>query len=290
MIIKSLYHGTRENPIKFPLHPMGTIVPMNKQLEINRSRAAHKRFLVRPDLRVGELGRKFSTDFGQGVYLTDNREFAHLHACAKGAPGYVYQFDLDLDGLNVYRFAHTNLQWLLYVAFNRGSFARTMAPELHDDINKFKADYDVIIGPTANDRYYNFLQYFLSYRTDFILRMGHQTILGILSKTQLPTQYTLLTPKACSQARKIFEKKITDAEFEEYNQKADKRQQMNIEESNRVFDAMQQTNVGYNLEGLVAYLETQKIRFSAIPEQIDYDPQVDRQMHSSKEAMFDERQ
>ncbi len=86
-------------------------------------------------------GRK-NADFGQGFYLTDDKEFAHRWARErKGEQTIVNTYELDTDDLVIYRFER-NEEWFGYIYGNRN----------------FKPDEliaDVIIGPIANDTIYN---------------------------------------------------------------------------------------------------------------------------------------
>ena len=85
-----------------------------------------------PDIRHG---RK-NADFGQGFYLTPEREFA----CRWAGDGFVLnEYELDLSDLKVHRFGR-DAGWFEYIFHNRRS---------QDDLPA-----DVIIGPVANDTIY----------------------------------------------------------------------------------------------------------------------------------------
>ena len=87
-------------------------------------------------------GRK-NADLGQGFYTTDNSEFANRWAREKnGSDTVVNTYELDLDGLKVKRFER-NEEWFRYVFSNRRSMS-----------DKF-SEYDVVIGPIANDTIFN---------------------------------------------------------------------------------------------------------------------------------------
>lgn len=87
-------------------------------------------------------------DFGQGFYLTDIRSQAE-HLAAKKAKlfgGYPiiqeYEFNeelLDNGDLKVLRFENPSREWAEFIFRNRNR-----------DLN-FTHDYDVVIGPIAND-------------------------------------------------------------------------------------------------------------------------------------------
>ena len=93
---------------------------------------------------------KRNKDFGQGFYTT------HLHEQAVywskriadryGGTPEVTVFDFDLaaaqaDGLNIKIFEKPDKEWALFVMANR-----------RQEEKEFKHDYDIVIGPVANDR------------------------------------------------------------------------------------------------------------------------------------------
>ena len=82
-----------------------------------------------PDLRHG---RK-NADFGQGFYLTPDRDFTYRWARRDAI---VNVYELDETGLNIHRFKR-DIEWFNYIFHNR---------RVEDTI-----DADVIIGPIAND-------------------------------------------------------------------------------------------------------------------------------------------
>ena len=89
-------------------------------------------------------GRK-NADLGQGFYTTDNEEFANRWAREKtGSQTVINTYELDLEGLKVKRFERDE-EWFRYVFSNR----RSMPDEF--------GEYDVVIGPIANDTIFNTL-------------------------------------------------------------------------------------------------------------------------------------
>ena len=86
------------------------------------------------EIRVPDLyrGRK-NADFGQGFYLTPDKEFTYRWA---GENAVVNEYELDLTGLRVHRFERDE-DWFQYIYQNR---------RVKDTI-----EADVIIGPIAND-------------------------------------------------------------------------------------------------------------------------------------------
>jgi len=97
-----------------------------------------------------EKGKPFK-DFGRGFYVTESKEHAIKLALrnkriekerfGKSCEAYVYTYELDMSKLsnfNIKKFNIANHEWLLFVISNRKARDRTH-------------NYDVVIGPTAND-------------------------------------------------------------------------------------------------------------------------------------------
>ncbi len=82
-----------------------------------------------PDIR---RGRK-NADFGQGFYLSPDRDFSSRWA---GADAVINEYDLDESGLVIHRFSRDE-EWFSYIFHNRRA---------RDDLSA-----DVVIGPIAND-------------------------------------------------------------------------------------------------------------------------------------------
>jgi hypothetical protein len=91
-----------------------------------------------PDVHYG---RK-NADFGQGFYTTDDSSFAGRWVREKsGAEVVVNKYELDESSLKIKRLERDR-SWFEYIFSNR-----RVKPDIY-------ADYDVIIGPIANDTIY----------------------------------------------------------------------------------------------------------------------------------------
>ena len=94
--------------------------------------------IEKPDVHHG---RK-NADFGQGFYTTDDQEFASRWVREKtGADIIINQYALDDSDLKVKKLER-NKEWFEYIFANR-----RVRPDVY-------ADYDLIIGPIANDTIY----------------------------------------------------------------------------------------------------------------------------------------
>lgn len=94
--------------------------------------------IEKPDVHYG---RK-NADFGQGFYTTDSEEFAHRWARqSEGKDVIINHYELDEAGLKVKEFERDS-EWFRYIFSNRRSM-----PDAY-------SEYDLIIGPIANDTIY----------------------------------------------------------------------------------------------------------------------------------------
>ena len=92
----------------------------------------------RPDIRYG---RK-NADFGQGFYMTPNRDFAEKWV--KTGSACMNTYELNTEGLRVHRFGRDE-EWFRYLSANRAGKPDSMP------------NADVIIGPIANDTLFDTL-------------------------------------------------------------------------------------------------------------------------------------
>ncbi len=100
------------------------------------------------EIRLSE-GKKYK-DFGQGFYTTHIKEqavyWSRRIAERFGGVPVVTEFEFDLQsavsaGLKVKQFEKPDREWALFVMANR-----------RQDGNEFHHDYDIVIGPVADDR------------------------------------------------------------------------------------------------------------------------------------------
>ena len=125
-------------------------------------------------------------DFGTGFYLTSNYEqaarWAKLTVQRRGeGKETVSVFDFDetsLDSLKILRFEAANREWLEYVTANRKNLT------LKND------DYDIVIGPVANDRTMPVISLYFSGIYDI-----EETIRRLLPQ-KLHDQYVFRTEKS----------------------------------------------------------------------------------------------
>ena len=94
-----------------------------------------------PDLNAGRR----NADFGKGFYLSDNKEFSIRWAKKrKGLTTYINTYELDMNDLNIKKL-RKDKHWFKNIYLNRLN------------VKDIYADYDVVIGPIANDTIFDTL-------------------------------------------------------------------------------------------------------------------------------------
>lgn len=110
--------------------------------------------VIQPEIRVSP---QRAMDFGQGFYCTTSHSQAEKWAKAKirkgkMAKGYVNEYDFSYDnlGLIIKRFENEpTIEWLDFVIANRMNAL-------------FKYEYDIVIGPIANDDAFSAIETYIA--------------------------------------------------------------------------------------------------------------------------------
>ena len=149
-------------------------------------------------------------DFGKGFYLTTDKnqaiKFARLIARREGLKaGYISKYTIsDFDGLAVFEFAGTDIDWLNCIAGNREKKFKKLAEQW--------SAYDVIVGKIADDD------------TSFVLNAYLNGAYGkVGTKSAVSTAVKMLIPERlknqiCLKTDKALEKLIfKEAEVTEFD-------------------------------------------------------------------------
>lgn len=152
------------------------------------------------DLKRG-LGFK---DFGRGIYLTPNKEYAEYSAklsmIKKKKMGitcndmYIYHVQVDekkFGDMSVKRFDDVDKEWLLFVLLNRYS-------------KNSRHDYDVVIGPVANSRLIAEISRYRLMNVPYsFVQRNIDSIMKNLHLQSLYTQYFFGTQRAVDALNKV---------------------------------------------------------------------------------------
>ena len=181
-------------------------------------RLYHAGYLEIPEPDV-HRGRK-NADFGQGFYTTDNLTFASRWVREqKGSDIYVNTYELEEEGLKIKRFER-DAEWFRYVFSNR----RSMPDEL--------SEYDVIIGPVANDTIYN---------TMGIMTSGYladEEAMKLLCVGPCYYQITLKTLKAAEHLKFISSATLTREQIDDGKRNVAGEEELYLQEFARVMEEL----------------------------------------------------
>lgn len=155
-----------------------------------------------PDIHYG---RK-NADFGQGFYLTDDKEFSYRWAKERsGSDTIINEYELDTTGLNILSFERGS-DWFDYIYDNRNHKAD-------------KVSADVIIGPIANDIIYDVM----GITTSGILPKEDAKKLLMIGDEY--KQIVIKSEKAVSQLKWITSDVISPARLKVYHEQMIKEEQ-----------------------------------------------------------------
>jgi len=160
-----------------------------------------------------QRGKPFK-DFGQGFYLTEIYEHAHNIAVRnrrieedrlrvmgdeRELPVFVYTYEFNpqkMSKLNVKRFDNADREWLRFIILNRMNRTR-------------QHEYDIVIGPTANDDTRTSIRTVMNAANGAILSDAALNLLiEMLKPDKLPEQYYFGTSKAVSMLKLIERREI----------------------------------------------------------------------------------
>lgn len=152
-----------------------------------------------------------SNDYGLGFYLTPNKELARLWASKFKDGGYLIEFDVDVNKLNVCHLDSISdedvLTWLSLLIAHRFSKERRDVNAQYIDwiVEHYPfdlGDYDAIVGYRADDSYF-------SYSYDFV---RNELSLEILKKAmkigKLGIQFVLMSEKAFKHIKYVKSEKV----------------------------------------------------------------------------------
>ena len=209
-------------------------------------------------------------DFGTGFYLTPDKDFASERALiARNEEAYLYTYDVNEDifsELNIFRFPETaDLAWLMFIAYNRKNITREQAPHLCDSIDQTFKNYDVIIGPSSDDRCFYHMICLIDPPDVFFYANFNEVLLD-LQKNPLREQYVFKSEKACEKLKSITpsiyqfsEKEITSFPDEFFRRNDDWYQNAKPVWIKRGEDE------GPSFKKLMEMINTKKVMFSDLP-------------------------
>lgn len=164
-------------------------------------------------------------DYGKGFYLTESMELAKEWAVCRPdeTNGWVHQYELDTEGLNILDFQELNvLSWLAELMKHRDAADtrryRMLAKKFIDKYGVDTSDCDVIKGWRANASYFYIAKEFVKDNIDMDI------LEDLLSLGGLGIQYCIKTEKAYANLREV-ESGLMAVDYAEFNDKYNLRDQ-----------------------------------------------------------------
>lgn len=165
-------------------------------------------------------------DFGKGFYMGTEEEQPLTLICNYDN-AILYNLELDISNLKIKEIP-LNLDWALFVAYNRGRLTKDLSPSLYNKYAAYKNNTDIIKGYIANDRMFVVLdRFFDGDITDIAL-------VESLSALKLGVQYVAITQKACDSIRIINELKLTEEQKKSLISKSEENRKSGISLANEI--------------------------------------------------------
>jgi len=172
--------------------------------------------IERPDIHIGRA----NADFGQGFYLSDNGDFSRRWARSRrGETTWLNTYTLALDGLQVKRFER-DAEWFDYIFHNRSGYPDALS------------EYDVIVGPIANDTIYD------TWGISTSGLLSREQSLRLLMIGPVYRQTAIKTERAASRLSFISAQVIEEKEIAEYRNKVLEEQEVFQKEFVEVMSAL----------------------------------------------------
>lgn len=140
-------------------------------------------------------------DFGKGFYLTKDNVMARKWAATK-KPSILTTYSVDFADLECYTF-QADSEWLQFVVSNRKNVP----------ITKDYSEYDVLIGPTADDKLFNAL-------ADYVEGgLSEEVTIKIINGMHFSNQYLFRTEKALGRINYVDSKKLSGEELQDIKER-----------------------------------------------------------------------
>lgn len=162
-------------------------------------------------------------DYGQGFYLTESIDLAKEWAVCRPneAIGYVHQYELDMDSLQILDFQEKGvLAWLAELMKHRDAADskryRMLAKKFIEEYGVETSGYDVIKGWRANASYFYIAKEFVRDNIDIDI------LEELLSLGGLGIQYCIKSELAYSKLREVSNSLVI-VDYTEFNEKYNQR-------------------------------------------------------------------
>lgn len=165
-------------------------------------------------------------DFGKGFYMGVSKDQPMTLICNYDN-AIIYELNLNTENLNIKEIP-LNIDWALFVAFNRGRLSKKVAPQLYKKYASYKKDVDIFKGYIANDRMFVVLDRF------FDGEITDVALVESLSALKLGVQYVAVTQKACDAISILKEQKLTKEQKDKLIKQSNKNRQLGISLADKI--------------------------------------------------------
>lgn len=150
-------------------------------------------------------GSNPNNDYGPNFYATLNYEDACVWACRNNTQGFVNEYSISIEGLNILDLTDKNkysvLHWICLLLEHRSlnhSFKSLYQNRISKLIEKYHIDisqYDIVIGYRADDAYFRFPKEFV------IGNISLEVLEEVFRLGSLGTQFVVVSEKAIKRIR-----------------------------------------------------------------------------------------
>ena len=165
-------------------------------------------------------------DFGKGFYMGTEQEQPMTLIC-NYENATMYELEFDTANLNI-KDIPLDIDWALFVAFNRGRLTKEIAPVLYEKYAAYKENVDVFKGYIANDRMFVVLDRF------FDGDITDVALVESLSALKLGIQYVAVTQKACDAISIKNEQKLAVAQKKDLVFRSEENRKLGISLANDI--------------------------------------------------------
>lgn len=165
-------------------------------------------------------------DFGKGFYMGSESTQPQTLIC-NYENATMYELNLNTTNL-IIKDIPLNLDWALFVAFNRGRLTKELSPTLYQKYDAYKKGVDIFKGFIANDRMFVVLDRF------FDGEITDKALVECLSALKLGQQYVAITQKACDAISIISENKLSDEEKKRLISQSEENRKLGISLANDI--------------------------------------------------------
>lgn len=172
-------------------------------------------------------------DFGQGFY-TGDLPYQPMGLIAGWKNHSFYELECKIDDLSVLRFDDDytgNMDWAMFIGYNRNKAVYARFEELCAKYESYNSDYDLIIGPIANDKMFQLMERF------YIGDLCDKALIAGLQQIKLGNQYVFKSEKSCDSThiKIVSERKLTNDEIS----RVDAANQSRAEQSDNIYRQLQ---------------------------------------------------